>query len=411
MRARLALLGGLVLLLALVLVGHLMRKPSPEGQGPIVIGVIHALSGPLATSERPLIAAIKLAVEEINGEGGLLGRRVELRIEDTRSKAGVTAAEGARRLISEHQAAVLFGCWGSVCREAVRPVVEANDHLLFHPMVHEGMERSPNIVYTGPTPNQQALPAADWAMGRFGRRVYLVGTDGLFPRRVNAVLRDFIQLSGGEVLGERYVHLSSLDVTAALAEVQALKPDLVLSMLNGDVNRSFFDALVAAGLADLPLVSFAAAEPEMQAFGGGRLSRHFTAWSYLQSLPGADNAAFLARLRALNGLDLQASDPAVASYVGVRLWAAAVREVGGTKPAAVNANVMLQSVAGPDGFGAVDAQTRRLWRLLRMAQVKPDGQLAEVWNSGRYIKPALWPAFRPTSHWTAVAAAASGASR
>lgn len=409
MRGRLALLGALLLLAALGLASQLLRKPSE--QKPIVIGLVHALTGTLATSERPLVAAIKLAVDEINREGGLLGRRVELRIEDTRSNAARTAAEGARRLIEDQGAVALFGCWGSVCRHQVRPVVEARGHLLFHPMAHEGMERSPNIVYTGPTPNQQVLPAADWAMGRFGRRVYLVGTDTLYPLRVNAMLRDFIQLAGGQVLGERYVPLASLDVAAVVADLQALKPDVVLSTLNGDVNRAFFDALVAAGLADQPLFSFTAAEPEMRAFGGGRLGRHFAAWSYLQSLPTPANADFLARLRALNGPDTPASDPAVASYVGVRLWAAAVREVGGTQPDAVNANVMLQSVAGPDGFAAVDAQTRRLWRQLRVAQVRPDGELAEVWNAGRFIEPAPWPAFRPTRHWAAVVAAASGVPR
>lgn len=410
MRRRLALLGGVLLLLAaLAIASLLVRKPAPEG--PIVIGLVHALSGTLASSERPLVAAIKLAVDEINREGGLLGRRVELRIEDTRSNAANTAAEGARRLIDEQGAVALFGCWGSVCRHRVRPIVEARRHLLFHPMAHEGMERSPQIVYTGPTPNQQVLPAAEWAMGRFGRRVYLLGSETLFPRRVNAMLRDFVQLGGGRVEGERYVPLASLDVRAVIADLQVVKPDVVLSTLNGEANRALFDALVAANLADLPLMSFTAAEPEMREFGGGRLGRHFTAWSYLQSTPTEANTSFLARLRALNGPDVQASDPAVASYVGVRLWAAAVREVGGTEPDAVNANVMLQSVEGPDGFAAVDAQTRRLWRQLRIAQVRPDGELAEVWHSGRYIKPTPWPAFRPTEHWSAVAAAASGVPR
>ncbi|RZJ05172.1 MAG: urea ABC transporter substrate-binding protein, partial [Rubrivivax sp.] len=400
MRTRLALLGGLVLLLALALAVYLARKPSPEqGGGPIVIGVIHSLTGPLATSEAPLVAAIRLAVDEINRNGGLLGRRVEIRIEDTKSIAAVTGASAARRLINERGAAALFGCGGSICRNAVRAVVEAQRHLLFFPMAYEGMERSPHIIYTGPTPNQQVLPATDWAMNQFGRRVYLVGSASLFPRRVNTMLRDFIQLAGGGVLGEHYVKLDGTEMPEAVAELQALKPDLVLSTLSGDSNRAFFDALVAAGLTDLPLLSFTAAEPEMRAFGGGRLGRHYTAWSYLQSLPGPGNVAFLERLHALNGPDIQASDPAVASYVGVHLWAAAVREVGGTQIEAVNANVVQQSASGPLGFAAVDAQTRHLWRQLRIAQVRPDGQLAEVWQMARYIKPAPWPAFRSTDHW------------
>ncbi|MFG6485764.1 urea ABC transporter substrate-binding protein [Roseateles sp. BYS78W] len=400
MRVRLALLGALILLLALALGAWLWRKPAADAaRTPIVIGLIHALTGPLATSEQPLVAAVKLAVDEINQGGGLLGRRVELRIEDTRSLAAQTAADAARRLIDEQHAVALFGCWSSGCRQAVRPVVEERRHLLFYPMAHEGVERSPNIVYTGPTPNQQVLPAADWAMQGFGRRVYLVGTDGLFPRRANAMLRDFVQLSGGQVLGERYVPLTSTDVSAVITDLRALQPDLVLNTLNGDGNRAFFDALVAAGLTDLPLLSFTAAEPEMRAYGGGRLERHFTAWGYLQSLPGPANTAFLTRLRALNGADTQAGDPAVSAYVGVRLWAAAVRELGSDQTEAVNANVLQQSVEAPYGFAAVDAQTRRLWRPLRVAQVRPDGQLVEVWQATRHIRPAPWPAFRSAEHW------------
>jgi urea transport system substrate-binding protein len=409
MRVRLALLGGLALLIALGLGAWLWRKPASGPQeGPIVIGLVHALTGSLAISEQPLVAAVRLAVDEINQDGGLLGRRVELRIEDTGSDAGKTGAAAATRLIKEQHAVALFGCWSSLCRKTVRPVVEAERHLFFYPMAHEGMERSPHIIYTGPTPNQQVLPATDWAMNRFGRRIYLVGTEGLFPRRVNAMLRDFIQLGGGQVLGERYMPLASADMLELIADLKTLQPDLVLSTLSGAGNRAFFDALVAAALSDLPLLSFTAAEPEMTAYGGGRLSRHFTAWSYLQSLPGPANAGFLARLRALNGADTQASDPAVSSYVGVLLWAAAVRELGSTQTEAVNVAVLQQSVAAPHDRAALDAQTRHLWRQLRIAQVRPDGQLAEVWQLARHIRPAPWPAFRPTEHWDAIVARPGG---
>jgi urea transport system substrate-binding protein len=408
MRVRLALLGGLVLLLALALAAWLLHRPAAQAERrPIVIGLLQALTGPMAMSEGALVAAVRLAVDEINTGGGLLGRRVELQIEDTRSEPAVAAAAAAR-LIHERGAAALFGCWASACRQAVRPVVEAQRHLLFYPRAYEGMERSPHIVYTGPTPNQQVLPAADWAMNGFGRRVYLVGTDGPFPRRVNAMLRDFIQLGGGRVLGERYLPLGSADVGAVTAELQALQPDLVLSTVSGDSNRAFFDALVAAALTDLPLLSFTAAEPEMRAYGGGRLDRHFTAWSYLQSLPGPANEAFLARLRRSQGDAAQASDPAVSAYVAVHLWAAAVAEAGSAQPEAVNANVLQQSVGAPYGFAAVDAQTRHLWRPLRVAQVRPDGELNEVWQLARHIKPAPWPAFRSTEHWAAVVARAGG---
>jgi len=408
-RARLALLGGLLLVLAVALALYLVLRPSAEAsRGPIVIGLLHALSGPMAASEAPLVATVKLAVEEINAGGGLLGRRVELKIEDTRSEPRVAAA-AAERLISDEHAAALFGCWSSNCRQAVKPVVETHRHLLFYPLAYEGMEQSAHIVYTGPTPNQHALPASDWAMHGFGRRVYLVGTDALYARRVNTMLRDFILLSGGQVLGERYVPLAGNDMGEVLADLQKLQPDLVLSTIGGSSNRAFFDALVAAGLTDLPLLSLRAAEPEMTAYDGGRLDRHFTAWSYLQSQPGPANEAFLARLRRSQGEGIQASDPAVSAYIAVQLWAAAVREVGSTQTDVVNANVLQQSISSPQGFGAVDSQTRHLWRQLRIAQVKPGGQLSEVFVLPRYIKPAPWPAFRSAEHWMAVLPHSEGA--
>jgi len=402
MRLRHAGLTGLVLLLALAGLAWLALRPAAaDTDKPIVIGQLQALGGPMQLSEAPLVAAARLAVEEINAAGGLLGRRVELRLEDTRSDPTVAAA-AAERLIAERQAVALFGCGTTACREAVRPVVEKHQHLLFYPLSYEGMEQSGHIVYTGATPNQRILPAVDWAMHGFGRRIYLIGTDGLQSRRVHALLRDFIALGGGSVLGEHYVAPGSSEVGEVVADIARLQPDFVVSTLAGTSNAAFFDALVAAELTDQPLLSFGAAEPEMRAFGGGRLDRHFTAWSYLQTLPGPDNAAFLARLRRSQGESAQADDPAVSVYVAIQLWAAAVRELGSAQTDAVNANVVQQSVSAPHGQAAVDAQTRHLWRQLRIAQVGPDGQLTEVYSQLRAIRPAPWPAFRSVQHWQAV---------
>ncbi|NCT85232.1 MAG: transporter substrate-binding protein [Comamonadaceae bacterium] len=398
-RARRAWLGGGLLLALLLALSLALRPAAEEERGPIVIGLLHALSGPMARSEAPLVAAVKLAVEEINAGGGLLGRRVLLKVEDSRSDPRVAAA-AAERLISGEQVVALFGCWSSTCRQAVRPVVEAHRHLLFYPAAHEGMEQSPHIIYTGPTPNQQALPATDWAMRGFGRRVYLVGTHGIYQRRLGVVLRDFVRLGDGQWLGERFVPRGSGDMDAVVDDLRRLRPDVVLSVVSGDGNRALFDALLAAGLGGQPLLSLGAAEPEMTAFEGGRLSRHFSAWSYLQSQPGPANEDFLARLRRAHGQALQASDTAVSAYVGVQLWAAAVREVGSAQTEAVNTNVLHQSVVVPQGPAAVDSRSRHLWRQLRIAQVRPDGQLAEVLLLPRYIRPEPWPAFRSVEYWS-----------
>jgi urea transport system substrate-binding protein len=389
-----------MLLVAAAAVGlWLVRAPAAAAaqRGPIVIGALHAQSGPLAAAEAPLLAALRLAVDEINRDGGLLGRRVELQVEDTGSNEMSAVAAAARRLIVERKAVALFGCGTFTCRQAARTIVEAQQHLLFYPLAYEGLERSPHIIYLGAVPNQRQLPAADWAMSGFGRRVLLLGSDGTYSRRMHAVLREFVPLSGGRVMAEQRLPAGSVEMGALLADLRRLQPDLVLSTLSGESNRALFDALVAADLADLPLLSFAVGEPEFKAYGAGRLGRHFTAVSYLQALPGEVNQAFKAGLSRVQGGE--ASEAAAASYVAVKLWAAAVREVGDTQGAVVGASVLQQSVQAPHGVAAVDGQSRHLWRSLRMAQVQPDGRLAEVWHDPRQIKPMPWPMFRTQDQW------------
>ncbi|WP_394400105.1 transporter substrate-binding protein [Roseateles sp. LKC17W] len=380
----------------------LLRAPAAEAaeRGPIVIGALHAQNGPLAAAEAPLLAALRLAVDEINRDGGLLGRRVELQVEDTGGNDASAVAAAARRLIVEQHAVALFGCATFTCRQAARTIVEAQQHLLFYPLAYEGLERSPHVVYMGAVPNQRQLPAADWAMSGFGRRVFLLGSDGTYSRRMHAVMREFVPLSGGRVLGERQLPAGASGMGALVADLRRLQPDLVLSTLGGESNRALFDALVTADLAELPLLSFAVGEPEFKAYGAGRLGRHFTAASYLQALPGAANQAFMAGLRRYQGSE--ACEAAVSSHAAVKLWAAAVREVGDAQPAAVGANVLQQSALAPQGPTALDGQSRHLWHSLRMAQVQPDGRLAEVWHDPRQIRPMPWPVFRTHDQWRAI---------
>jgi urea transport system substrate-binding protein len=405
MRRRLVLLGGVLLLVAAAAVGlWLVRAPAAAAaqRGPIVIGALHAQTGPLAAAEAPLLAALRLAVEDINRDGGLLGRRVELQVEDTGSNEATAVGAAARRLIVERQAVALFGCGTFTCRQAARTVVEAQRHLLFYPLAYEGLERSPHVVYMGAVPNQRQLPAADWAMSGFGRRVFLLGSDGTYSRRMHLVLREFVTLSGGQVLGQQRLPAGSSDMAALIADLRRLRPDLVLSTLSGERNRALFDALVAADLEQLPWLSFAISEPELKAFGGGRLGRHFTAVSYLQALPGEVNHAFMAGMGRMPGGAV--SEAAVVSYAAVKLWATAVREVGDAGSDVVGASVLQQSVVTPQGVTALDAQSRHLWRSLRMAQVQPDGQLAEVWHDPRQIKPMPWPMFRTQDQWRTLVA-------
>jgi len=387
-----AVIAGLGLAVALWLL-WLRTAPAPE---PVRIGVLHALSGVMASSEKPLVAAVQLAVREINDDGGLLGRPVQVLVEDTRSDAA-TAAAAARRLIDQHGVKALFGCWTSACRGAVRAVVEEKRHLLVYPLHYEGLERSGHVIYTGATLNQQALPAVAWATQRFGRRVALLGSEDGYSRKAHGVIRDLIRLQGGTVVAERIVPLGSLDPEDMLAGWPGEHPDLLVSTLTGESNRTLFEALGRARLQSFPLLSLGISEAQLQAFGGGRLDRHFVAAGYLQNQAGPENERFIAALRAQGGI--APGDPVVAAYVGVKLWAAAAREVGSAEVGPVNRVLPNQSVSAPFGIAALDSQTRHLWRPLRIAQVRPDGQLVEVQASPGYVKPAPWPIYRPVTQW------------
>jgi urea transport system substrate-binding protein len=355
----------------------------------------------MAVSERPLVDAVRLATEEINAEGGLLGRPLELVVADGKSDSSVFAKE-AERLISQEKVSVLFACWTSACRKAVKPVVEHHRHLMFYPVQYEGLEGSPNILYTGSAPNQQIVPGTRWAMERFGKRVYLLGSDYVFPRTANIIIRDLVSAGDGQILAERYLPLGSTDMVNIVEDIRRKKPDVVLNTVNGDSNAALFGALVQAGLADLPLVSFSVAEPEMKAWNGGRLLRHYGVWSYFQSVPREENRQFVAAWRARFGADQATSDPIEATYVGVHLWAQAVREAGTTEAERVNPALLRQSFPGPSEVVAVDAKTRHLWKMVRVGKVRPDGQFEQVFASTRPLQPAPWPFYRSHEAWQAL---------
>lgn len=371
----------------------------PDPVPPIRIGVLHSLSGTMAASERPLVDAVQLAVEEINAAGGVLGRPVEIVVADGRSDEGVYVAEAERLIVSE-QVSALFACWTSACRKAVMPVVEKHRHLMFYPLQYEGLEQSHALYYTGSVPNQQIIPGTRWALDALGRRVYLLGSEYLFPRAANRIIRDLVKNDGGTVLAERYRPLGDADFDAVIAEIRALKPDVVLNTVNGDSNTHFFRALHTAGLGAIPVVSFSVAEDGLQAIGTEAFHpNHYAVWSYFQSIPGEANRRFVAAFQQRYGSDRVTSDPVEAAYVGVRLWAQAVRDAGTPDPEQVNRAMLLQSMAAPSGIAAVDRGTRHLWKPVRIGKARVDGQFDLLWSSGDALRPNPYPDYRSRFEW------------
>jgi urea transport system substrate-binding protein len=370
----------------------------PQAAPPIRIAALHSLSGTMAVSERPLVDALRLAVEEINAEGGLLGRRLELVVADGASDPARFASE-AERLITQEQVSALFACWTSTCRKAVLPVVEQHNHLMVYPVQYEGLEQSPNILYTGASPNQQIIPGTLWAIENMGKRVYLLGSDYIFPRTANTIIRDLSAATKIEIVGERYTPLGANDFTGIVEEIRQLQPDVVLNTINGESNYAFLNALKTAGLAHQPVISFSVAEGELAAMGSDEFSsEHYVVWSYFQSLPGEANQLFIERFRQRFGVERVVSDPILTAYMGVKLWANAVSELGTTDPLHINIELQRQSLTGPNGVFAIDAATRHLWRQVHIGKARHDGQFDVVFSSS-LIRPAPFPGYRSMSEW------------
>jgi len=383
--------------------GWLLLERLLVDRRPIVVGILHSETGPMAISERAMIDAEVLALEEINRAGGLLGRPVRWVIADGGSDPA-TFARQAERLIVQEKAAVIFGCWTSACRKGVLPVVEAANHLLVYPMAYEGLEQSPNIVYTGAAPNQQIIPAVQWCHDTLqARRYFLVGSDYVWPRCVNAIVKDQLFGLDAELVGEAYLPFGSTDVGRLAGEIAAAKPDVILSSVVGDSAIPFARALRAAGLepGSTPLVTFAVGENELRGGAAAEMAGNYAAWNYFQSLDRPQNAAFVRAFQARYGADRTTSDVMVAAYNSVVLWAQAVREAGTAEVRQVRASLRHQSLNAPEGIIAVDPETQHTWRPVFIGRIRPDGQVDVVWSSRTAVRPMPFPISRSRSEWEA----------
>lgn len=377
------------LLAALVFFVWLYR----DGTAPVIrIGVLHSVSGNMAASETPLVDALRLAVEEANQSGGVNGARIEMIVRDCRSDAGYCAQQ-AEKLITQDKVEALFGCWTSDCRKAVKTVVEHHHHLLFYPVQYEGLEQSADIIYTGAVPNQQLIPMAIWAMQQKGRRVYLLGSDCVYSRTSNKIVKKLLQARDGQLVAERYVPPGKNRMDGVVHEIATLKPDFVLNTLNGDSNRHFFAALKKEGVraGDIPVFSTSLAEVELAVIGPELVAGNYSAWNYFQGVDRKENRAFIERFHSRFGPNRVIDDPMEASYIGVKLWVMARRTTQNLD--ALKIALGQQTLAAPEGIVAVDANTRHLWKPVRIGRARSDGQFDIVWESGRSIEPAPFPFF------------------
>jgi urea transport system substrate-binding protein len=356
----------------------------------------------MAISEKSVADATLLAIEQINDEGGLLGRRIEPVVADGRSDWRRFADE-ANRLIAEEKVSVVFGCWTSASRKTVKPVFEKHNHLLFYPVQYEGLEQSPNIVYTGAAPNQQIIPAVKWCFDHLGTKFFLVGSDYVFPRTANAIIRDQLGAIRGQVLGEEYVVLGSTDVEAIVRRISESRPDVILNTINGDTNVAFFKMLRGAGVTPdrIPTMSFSIAEDELRTLGGRHMVGDYACWNYFQSVDTEQNERFVKSFRERYGADRVTDDPMEAAYFGVHLWAQAVREAGTDDVQEVRKAIPNQTFQAPEGIVYIDAENNHTWKTVRIGKIREEGQFEIVWSSQQPVRPVPYPVYRSASEWQA----------
>ncbi|WP_420873353.1 urea ABC transporter substrate-binding protein [Paenibacillus silvae] len=354
----------------------------------IKVGILHSLSGTMAISEVSVKDAEMLAIEEINAAGGVLGRQIEPVIEDGASD-WPTFAEKAGKLLQQDKVAAVFGGWTSASRKAMLPVFEQNNGLLFYPVQYEGLESSPNIFYTGATTNQQIVPSVTWLLENRGKTFYLLGSDYVFPRTANQVIKAQLAAEGGEVVGEEYTPLGHTDYSTIISKIKAAKPDIVYNTLNGDSNVAFFKQLKDAGITpdQITTLSVSVAEEEIRGIGADVLKGHLASWNYYQTTETPENKDFVAKYKEKYGADRVTADPIEAGYVAVYLWKAAVEKAGSTEVEKVKEAAKGLELDAPEGKVTVDGENQHIYKTVRIGEVQEDGQFKELWNSGSPVKP------------------------
>ncbi|MFA9440740.1 urea ABC transporter substrate-binding protein [Uliginosibacterium sp. sgz301328] len=379
----------------------------------IKVGILHSLSGTMAISETVLKDVALMTIDEINAKGGVLGKKLEPVVVDPASNWPLFA-EKAKQLISQDKVAVTFGCWTSVSRKSVLPVFEELNGLLFYPVQYEGEELSKNVFYTGAAPNQQAIPAVEYLMSKDGgeaKRFVLLGTDYVYPRTTNKILRAFLKSKGvadADIM-EEYTPFGHSDYQTIIAKIKKFasegKKTAVVSTINGDSNVPFYKELGNQGLkaTDVPVVAFSVGEEELRGVDTKPLVGHLAAWNYFMSLKNPVNdefkkkwAAYAKAKKLPSASKPLTNDPMEATYVGMHMWAQAVEKAKSTDTDKVIAAMAGQTFKAPDGFTIkMDEKNHHLHKPVFIGEVKADGQFNVVWKTPGPVRANPWSPYIP----------------
>ena len=359
----------------------------------VQVGILHSLTGTMAISETGSVEAERLAIEQINAMGGILGRQIEVIIEDGASD-WPTFAQRARKLLRQDNVAAIMGCWTSASRKAVLPVLERENGLLYYPTFYEGLEQSPNVIYTGQEATQQVLASLDWLAREKGAKTfYLVGSDYIWPRTTMKIARIHIeQHLGGTVVGEDYAPLGHTSFGSNINRIRLRRPDAIYAAVVGGSNVAFFRQMNSAGLngSNTTLLTLATTEDEVLGIGGENVEGFYSSMKYFQSLENENNAAFVKAFKDRWGQDSVIGDVTQAAYLGPWLWKEAVERAGSFDVAKVTAaSPGIEMTTAPEGYVKVH-DNHHLWSKTRIGQWRRDGQADVVFESD-LIEPNPFP--------------------
>ena len=354
------------------------------------VGVLFSRSGLMEVTESEHFFGTALAIQEINKAGGVLGREIEVIAYDPGSQPE-TFRKLADRLLTEDGASVIFGCSTSAERKAVLPAIERRNGLLWYPSLYEGFEYSPNVIYTGPAPNQNAFQLAEYIVRKHGPRVYLIGSDYIYPRESNRIMRDLVESYAGRVVGEQYVTMEAGDaeLTRGLDAIREAAPDVVFSTIVGRTAQRFYRMYAAAGFDPkrLPIASLTMAEGEVRAIGAEYCVGHLTAASYFGTLARDSNDRFKTAFAAAFGMETPVSMWSASAYAQIKLFARALEQAGSLDTQKLVEAALVLSLEAPEGPIRIDPDNNHVWVTPRIGRVRADGQFDIVWESKSPIKP------------------------
>ena len=362
----------------------------------VTVGILHSVTGTMAISETGSVQAEKLAIKQINAMGGVLGRKIEYIQEDGASD-WPTFAEKSKKLLVNDKVAAVFGCWTSASRKAVLPVFEQYNGMLYYPTFYEGLEQSPNVIYTGQEATQQILAGIDWVTQTKGAKTfYLLGSDYIWPRTSNKIARKHIEKLGLKVVGEEYYPLGHTQFNSVINKIKLRKPDVIYSIVVGGSNVAFYKQLKAAGIdmtREKPLLlTISVTEDEILGIGGENIEGAYAAMKYFQSLDNPNNQAFVAAFKQEYGADMVIGDVSQAAYLGPWLWKAAVEKAGSFDIDKVRAaSPGIELTTAPEGYVKIH-ENHHLWSKTRIGLAEKDGQYRIIYETDDLMEPDPFPA-------------------